>query len=164
MSMFETEMVGLLPRLRRFAHSLSHNASDADDLTQKVIERALRSESQWQAGTRLDAWLFRIMRNLWIDTVRARGRVDKWTAPEEAGLSVGVDPRPALEARLTLDQAMAAMEQLPDEQREVGFGYREAADMLEIPIGTLSSRLLRGRKNLLALLGEQTEEERTHDH
>ena len=157
---FERELTELLPRLRRFAHALSRNGADADDLTQAAVERALRSCEQWEPGTRLDSWLYRIMRNLWIDTVRARSRREKHEAPEEAALSVGEDPREAIETSLELKRAMAAMERLPDEQREVvalilieGFGYREASEMLGLPIGTVSSRLVRGRNALLAMLG-----------
>jgi len=69
---FEHELAAMLPRLRRFAHTLSRNGSDADDLTQAAIERALRSKAQWQPGTRLDSWLFQIRRKLWIDTARSR--------------------------------------------------------------------------------------------
>jgi RNA polymerase sigma-70 factor (ECF subfamily) len=157
---FERELTELLPRLRRFAHALSRNGADADDLTQATVERALRSRDQWQPGTRLDSWLYRIMRNLWIDTVRSRGRRENREAPEEEALTVGDDPRDALEASLELKRAMAAMERLPDEQREVvalilieGFGYREVSEMLDLPIGTVSSRLVRGRTALLAMLG-----------
>ena len=116
---FETELTQLLPRLRRFAHSLSRNGADADDLTQATIERALRSREQWQPGTRLDSWLYRIMRNLWIDTARARTRRERHEAPEEEAQSVGEDPRESIEASLELKRAMDAMERLPDEQREV---------------------------------------------
>ena len=157
---FERELTELLPRLRRFAHVLSRNGADADDLTQATVERALRSRGQWQPGTRLDSWLYRIMRNLWIDTVRSRGRRENREAPEEEALTVGDDPRDALEASLELKRAMAAMERLPDEQREAvalilieGFGYREVSEMLDLPIGTVSSRLVRGRTALLAMLG-----------
>lgn len=157
---FESELTQLLPRLRRFAHSLSRNGADADDLAQATIERALRSREQWQPGTRLDSWLYRIMRNLWIDTARARTRRERHEAPEEEAQSVGEDPREAIEASLELRRAMAAMERLPDEQREVvalilieGFGYREASEMLDLPIGTVSSRLVRGRTALLEMLG-----------
>ena len=157
---FERELVTLLPRLRRFAHGLARSPSEADDLVQATAERALRSESQWQPGTRLDSWLYRIMRNLWIDTVRARGRRQRHEAPPEEAESIGEDPRPSIEASIELQRAMAAMQQLPDEQREVvalilieGFGYREAAEILELPIGTVSSRLVRGRTALLAMLG-----------
>src|SRR5215218_9439832 len=110
---FERELTGLLPRLRRFAHALSRNAADADDLTQACVERALRSRGQWQPGTRLDSWLYRIMRNLWIDTARSRMRKEKHEAPEEEAQFVGEDPREALEASLELKRAMAAMERLP---------------------------------------------------
>ena len=157
---FESELAQLLPRLRRFAFALSRNGADADDLAQAAIERALRSRDQWQPGTRLDSWLYRIMRNLWIDTVRSRGRREKHEAPEEAAKDVGEDPREAMHASMELQRAMAAMERLPDEQREVvalilveGFGYREVSEMLELPIGTVSSRLVRGRTALLEMLG-----------
>ena len=86
---FERELTELLPRLRRFAHALSRNSADADDLTQATAERALRSREQWQPGTRLDSWLYRIMRNLWIDTSRARVRKEKNEAPEEEAQTVG---------------------------------------------------------------------------
>lgn len=156
---FDDELAQLLPRLRRFAHALSRNGADADDLAQAAIERALRSRDQWQPGTRLDSWLYRIMRNLWIDTVRARGRKEKREVPEEAAKEVGEDPREAMDVSLELKRAMSAMEQLPDEQREVvalvlieGFGYREVSEMLDLPIGTVSSRLARGRTALLEML------------
>jgi RNA polymerase sigma-70 factor (ECF subfamily) len=104
------------------------------------------------------------MRNLWIDTARARGRKEKHEAPEEEALTIGEDPREAIETSLELKRAMAAMDQLPDEQREVvalilieGFGYREASEMLGLPIGTVSSRLVRGRTALLAMLGGNTD-------
>ena len=157
---FESDLAALLPRLRRFAHALSRNSADADDLTQATAERALRNRAQWEPGTRLDSWLYRIMRNLWIDTVRARGRRDKVEAPAELAVRLGEDS--AIEASIDLKRVMAAMQRLPEEQREVvalilveGFGYREAAELLELPIGTVSSRLVRGRTALLAMVGEQ---------
>ena len=160
-SPFEDQLAALLPRLRRFAHALSRDAADADDLTQATIERALKSRDQWQPGSRLDSWAYRIMRNLWIDTARARSRKSAREAPEEEGLNVGEDPREAMEASLDLQRVMTAMGRLPDEQREVvalilveGFGYREVSEMLGLPIGTVSSRLVRGRTALLAMVGE----------
>ena len=161
-SSFESELAALLPRLRRFAHGLSRNPADADDLTQATIERALRSRAQWQPGTRMDSWSYRIMRNLWIDTARSKARRDVHEAPEEDGVDVGEDPREAMAAAIDLKRMMAAMERLPDEQREIvalilveGFGYREVSEMLDLPIGTVSSRLVRGRTALLAMVGEQ---------
>jgi RNA polymerase sigma factor (sigma-70 family) len=157
---FDSDLIAMVPRLRRFAHALSQNGTDADDLAQATIERALRSKAQWQPGTRLDSWLFRIMRNLWIDTVRSRARKERFEAPVEELEQLGEDPRDAIEASLELQRVMAAMERLPDEQREVvalilieGFGYRETAEMLDLPIGTVSSRLVRGRTALLELVG-----------
>jgi len=156
---FDSDLIAMLPRLRRFAHTLSRNGTDADDLAQATIERALRSRSQWQAGTRLDSWLYRIMRNLWIDTVRSRGRREKFEAPMEEAERIGDDPRDVIEASLELKRMMSALDRLPDEQREVvslilleGFGYRETAEMLGLPIGTVSSRLVRGRTALLELV------------
>jgi RNA polymerase sigma-70 factor (ECF subfamily) len=102
------------------------------------------------------------MRNLWIDTSRARARKGDREAAEEEGLDVGEDPRRAMDAAVDLKRIMAAMSQLPDEQREIvalilveGFGYREVSEMLGLPIGTVSSRLVRGRAALLAMVGEQ---------
>jgi RNA polymerase sigma-70 factor (ECF subfamily) len=155
---FESELMQTLPRLRRFAHALSRESADADDLTQMTVERALRARGQWQEGTRLDSWLYKIMRNLWIDTVRSRGRKAIFEAPPEAAETIGHDPRSGIEAGIDLQRVMAAMERLPGEQREVvalilieGFGYRETAEMLDLPIGTVSSRLVRGRNALLAM-------------
>lgn len=158
---FEDGLTALLPRLRRFAHSLSKNTSDADDLTQATVERALRSRAQWEPGTRLDSWLYRIMRNLWIDIVRARRRKDDLHAPVEEAERIGEDPRPGIEASIDLGKAMTAMQRLPDEQREVvalilieELGYRECSEVLSLPIGTVASRLARGRTALLQMLGD----------
>jgi len=159
---FDSGLTQCLPRLRRFAHALSRDGADADDLTQMTVERALNARAQWQPGTRLDSWLYRIMRNLWIDAARSRARKAKVESPPEAAEGIGVDPRPGLEAAVDLQRFMAAMERLPDEQREVlalilieGFGYREAAELLDLPIGTVSSRLVRGRTALLQMVGER---------
>ncbi len=158
---FDAELALVWPRLRRFAYALARNAADADDLSQMAVEKAFRSFGQYQPGTRFDSWLFRICRTVWIDQMRAQARKAAYEAPPEAGEGVGHDPRAATEAAIDLNRAMAAMQQLPDEQREVvalilidGFGYREAAEILGQPIGTVSSRLVRGRQALLALLGE----------
>jgi RNA polymerase sigma factor (sigma-70 family) len=158
---FEDGLTALLPRLRRFAHALSRNPADSDDLTQATVERALRSRSQWEPGTRLDSWLYRIMRNLWVDTIRSRGRREDLHAPVEEAERIGEDPRAAIDASIDLRRAMNAMQRLPDEQREIvalilieGFGYRECSQILNLPIGTVSSRLVRGRNALLKMIGE----------
>ncbi|MET0372488.1 MAG: sigma-70 family RNA polymerase sigma factor [Sphingobium sp.] len=158
---FESDLLTLLPRLRRFAASLSHSRSDADDLCQAAVERALRSRDQWQPGTRLDSWMYRIMRNLWIDEGRSRQRAARTFAPAEAGEQVGYDGDRQIEAAVTLSDVDRAMASLPDEQREAialvlveGMSYKDAAAVLDIPMGTLTSRLVRGRGALIDMLGE----------
>ena len=159
---FETKLAAVWPRLRRFAHALARNPADADDLAQMAAEKAFKSYGQFQPGTKFDSWMFRICRTVWIDTIRSGTRRAAHEAPAELGEGVGFDPRPATEAAIDLKTAMAAMQRLPEEQREVvalilieGFGYREVAEILEQPIGTVSSRLARGRQALLAMLGEE---------
>lgn len=144
--------------MRRFAAGLAGNAADGDDLCQTTIERALANRDKWQAGTRLDSWMYRIMRNLWIDEARSRQRRGQTFAEEEAGLGVGADG--GQEALVELDNVDRAMAKLPAEQREAvllvmveGYGYREAAEIVGCPVGTLNSRLVRGRDALLAELG-----------
>ena len=156
---FEEEMLALLPRLRRFARSLTRDQADADDLSQLSVERALTARDQWQPGTRLDAWMYRIMRNIWIAEARARARRAQTFAPEEEGLSVGDDGHEAIERNVEMNDVDRAMAKLPDEQREVialvlveGLAYKEAAEILEIPMGTLTSRLVRGRQALVQML------------
>ena len=158
MDEFERALASLLPRLRRFAHGLTRDRADADDLTQRTAERALKARAQWQPGTNFDAWAYRIMRNLWIDTVRGRQRRDKWIAPEEEGTDVGITGDAETQAELHF--LMRAMDRLPDEQREAvalvmieGLSYADAAEVLEVPAGTLTSRLVRGRQALAKMLG-----------
>ena len=158
---FEEELVELLPRLRRFARGLAQNASDADDLCQAAIERALKSCEQWQQGTRLDSWMYRITRNLWIDHRRVAGRRGVHTPIDDAVTQIAGDGIAEVEAGALRGDVDGAMARLPDEQREVvmlvvveGYAYREAADILEVPIGTVTSRLARGRETLMHLLGE----------
>ena len=159
MSDFEDELLSVLPRLRRFARSLAHDAGDADDLTQAAIEKALKARWQWQPGTRMDSWMYRIMRNAWIDTGRARARAAETFLPEEAGAHVA--GAGGADAHVALGEVAAAMATLPDEQREAvalvlieGLAYKEAAAVLDVPVGTLTSRLVRGRQALIARLGE----------
>ena len=155
MEAFERELLTLLPRLRRFARSLARDAADADDLTQVALERALKSRAQWQRGTRMDSWMMKIMRNCWIDEVRSRARRTRTFAPEEAGRAAVPAIPSEVERVADADGVERAMNLLPSEQREAialvlveGFSYREAAELLDIPIGTLTSRLTRGRMAL----------------
>jgi len=150
------QLAELLPRLRRFARVIARNVHDADDLVQVAVEKALTRAAQWRPGSRLDSWMFSIMKNAWIDEVRARGRRERVHAPEEAGLGVGDASAAARDIALSVQAAMA---RLPEEQRMAvalvlveGLSYKDAAEALEIPVGTLTSRLARGREALQALL------------
>lgn len=158
---FEQGVLALLPRLRRFAAGLSRDRADADDLCQATIERALVSRDKWEAGTRLDSWMYRIMRNLWIDETRARTRRGQTFVDEDAGLGIGADG--AQEAALGWRDVDRALATLPPEQREAvllvmveGYAYKEAAQIVGCPVGTLNSRLVRGRDALIARLGAAT--------
>ena len=152
---FEQEIVDLLPRLRRLARALTRDVTAADDLVQIAIERALSRRDQWRPGTRLDAWVMRIMKNAWIDETRSRGRWRKVLDSEEAGVNVS-DGSGQTDEQLAIAQAMA---NLPDEQRIAvalvlvdGLSYADAAEVLEIPPGTLNSRVVRGRMALMEAL------------
>lgn len=152
------ELVALLPRLRRFGRALARHREDADDLVQTAVERALKRADQWEPGTRLDSWMFRIMQNAWIDEGRARRRRAEVALDEEpaALLDVAATAGAAPIEALALQRALA---RLPEEQRAVvalvlmeGLAYREAAEVLDIPIGTVTSRLARARDALQAML------------
>jgi RNA polymerase sigma-70 factor (ECF subfamily) len=156
------QIVALLPRLRRFARNLARNPHDADDVVQIAVERALTRLDQWRSDARLDSWMFKIVRNAWIDELRSRGRRDKVFLAAEAGENVGTD---SMARETDLLAVQSAMARLPQEQREAvglvlveGLPYREAADVLDVPIGTLTSRLARGREALQAMLGTEGED------
>ena len=155
-----SDIASLLPRLRRFARSIAGNREDADDLVQVAVERALNRSGQWEEGTRLDSWIFRIMKNAWIDELRGRVRRERLFVPEEAGEHVGDNVAEAQQQRLVMQKAISL---LSEEQRMVvglvlvdGLPYKEAAQVLDIPIGTLTSRLARARLALQAILSGQT--------
>lgn len=151
------QIVQLLPRLRRFARSLANSVQDADDLVQLAIERALSRSEQLRPQGQLSSWMFGILRNAWIDEARARGRRTKLFVAPELGENVA-DPAASSHAdTLSVQDAMA---RLPDEQREVislvlveGLSYKEAAEIVGVPVGTVTSRLARGRDSLQTMLG-----------
>jgi len=149
-------LVALLPRLRRFARSLSRNQHDADDLVQVAVEKALRNREQFRAGANLASWMFGIMKNAWIDDRRARGRRAEVALPEDSGEHPAVSPA---DTDVGLWSVSEAMSKLPEDQRLAialvlveGMSYKEAAAVLEIPVGTLTSRLARGRTALAEAL------------
>ncbi len=151
------EIIQLLPRLRRFARALAGNPHDADDLVQIAIERALARSAQLREGAPLSSWMFGILRNAWIDESRGRARRNRLFAPAELGEHVA-DPTGGQQPESLGVQAAVA--NLPEEQREViglvlveGLSYREAAEILGVPVGTVTSRLARAREALQAKLG-----------
>ncbi len=153
---FRRQLVGLLPRLRRFALSLTSDPVQADDLVQAACERALARQHQWRPGSRLDSWMFKIIRNLLIDDFRSPRRrlvhipwqEDRFTA------NTGNGSR-RMEARFKLERVAQAMQQLAESDRVLislvcieGMSYRNVAETLEVPMGTVMSRLARARKKL----------------
>lgn len=156
------ELVELLPRLRRFAFVLARSHADAEDLVQTAVERALRHASSWQAGTRLDSWLYKIVQNLWRDELRAHRR--RAESLDEATDVAGVDGRETTLNHLRSIETRAALAELPEEQRLVvalvvleGMSYQEAADVLNVPTGTVMSRLARARVKLATRLDDPAE-------
>jgi RNA polymerase sigma-70 factor (ECF subfamily) len=147
------ELVRLLPRLRRFACGLTGSVDDGDDLVQSACERALTRLDQFRPGTRLDSWMYRIVQNLWIDQRRARqARPEAGMEPADlAALAVG-DAERELSSRLAMATVQRAVRNLSEDQRSVlllvcveGLSYKAAAEVLDVPLGTVMSRLARAR-------------------
>jgi RNA polymerase sigma-70 factor (ECF subfamily) len=167
-SRFQRDLVALVPRLRRFAYALCGSTDVGDDLVQAACERALKNAASFQPGSRMDSWMFRIIQNLWLDDRRRRRVRGTQVDPETLALSdLGAGARQA-EDRLTLDKVRATVDQLPDELRLVlalvaleGRTYREVAETLDIPIGTVMSRLSRARALLLPLVRSPDERTRS---
>lgn len=159
--LLRSQIVSLLPRLRRFAIALTGTVADGDDLVQDTVERALKNLHQWERGTRMDSWMFRIAKNRYIDTRRSAKRAPSVSTDniENTEHSISTDGASIAENRLTLARVLEALQTLPDEQREAavlvlieGFSYKEAAEFLEIPIGTITSRIARAREALSHLI------------
>lgn len=153
-------LIDLLPRLRRFATALCRSRDVADDLVQTACEKALAASASWTPGTRFDAWLFRILRNAWIDALRRRRSEGPAAGPEDLSGLIGARGDVEVEARLMLQSAWEAIGRLPDDQREVlllvcveEFSYGETAGLLGIPMGTVMSRLARARERIAAATG-----------
>lgn len=150
-----------IPRLRRYARALIHDSTIADDLVQDTLERAWAKRALWREGSDLRAWLFTIMHNLFVNHFHRRAQVPSFAEYDEAHAVASAD---SAEAGIALRDLAAALETLNADLREVVFlvgveqmSYQEVADLLKIPIGTVMSRLSRGRERLRALLaGEPT--------
>lgn len=157
----------VLPRLRRFARTLTRDVQDADDLAQNAIERALLRAAQWRAppadatAEQIEAavrsWMFGIVKNAWIDNRRAHRRERAVVGGDEGLADIADVAQSSVQDQLSI---AAALQRLPEEQQLAvslvlieGLSYQEAAGIMEIPVGTLTSRLSRAREALAALLG-----------
>ena len=147
-----------IPRLRRYARALTRDVSRADDLVQSCLTRAVAKQRLWQPGTDLRAWLFTILHNQHVNDVRRSVREGVNVAVEEMAPVLTVQSN-AIDV-LQLRDLEAAIAKLPQEQRQVillvgleGMRYEEVAEVLGVPVGTVRSRLSRGRDALRRLMG-----------
>jgi RNA polymerase sigma-70 factor (ECF subfamily) len=154
------QIAGLLPRLSRFARVLAGSRAEADRLLQSVCERALHHTRQWDAGTRLDGWLFRIAQTLWRDRGHA-GQARVWAT--ETSRPSAADAAPHADIDVLVRRVQQAVDTLPEEQRVVlllvcveGMNYRDAAEAASIPLGTLVTRLAQARLSLAGQVGPGT--------
>ncbi|MBD3654179.1 MAG: RNA polymerase sigma factor [Kangiella sp.] len=141
----------IIPMIRRFAYSLTGNQHDADDLLQSTLERLLTKDLPRDVD--LTKWAFRVCRNLWIDEYRSQKvRQEATQKPELQQLDI-VDGDKVMTNQLTVQQVQRALQQLPEDQKSIltliaveDLSYQEVADLLNIPVGTVMSRLSRARK------------------
>lgn len=151
----------LLPRLRRFGLALTGSREEGDDIVQGAVANALSRPNLWTPGARLDGWLFTMMQDLWRDEVRRRKTSGTKAAATIAGADKSIDGRRVTETLLMLAQTRERFTRLPDDQRLAlalvvidGLSYRDAAEQLGIPVGTLMSRLSRAREALRTMIDE----------
>jgi RNA polymerase sigma-70 factor (ECF subfamily) len=154
---FGAKVIAVIPRLRRYARALTGDAMQADDLVQDTLERALNKRHLWRPGSDLRAWMFTIMHNVFVNQVRARPAEATVTLDGEA---LDVPARSSPVDMLEVADIDAAIRRLPGEQREVlllvaleQLSYGETARVLEIPVGTVMSRLHRARERVRVMLG-----------
>jgi RNA polymerase sigma-70 factor, ECF subfamily len=143
-----------LARLWRYGLALSRSRDAAEDLVQATCLRALERAEQFEPGTRLDRWLFAILRSVWLNDTRAR-RIRLGQGEVDAETALVVDGEREIETNISAAQVLRAVGGLPEAQREAvllvyveGYSYREAADLLDVPIGTIMSRLAAARLTL----------------
>jgi RNA polymerase sigma-70 factor (ECF subfamily) len=148
------DLIEYLPRLRRHARALTRDVTQADDQVQETLERALAKLDLWRPDTDLRAWLFTLMHNLFVNQLRAN-KLQETDLDAAKDIPVNGGQMDAM----TLRDIRAGLSHLPAEQRKVillvgleQFGYAEAARILDVPLGTLMSRLSRGRERLRQLL------------
>lgn len=152
---FRAELIRFLPRLRRFARGLTGNLETGDDLVQESCLRALSRVDQFQPGMRLDSWMFKIAKNIWIDRLRAEKTRGTEISMDDSVGAGSSDGQTLVEHRLTLQAVDHALDQLPPDLRVLiclvsidGLSYRDTADVVGVPIGTVMSRLARARRQL----------------
>jgi RNA polymerase sigma-70 factor (ECF subfamily) len=162
MNDFHRRLEEEIPRLRRYARALTRNSVRADDLVQDTLARALRKEHLWQRGTNLRAWLFTILHNQNVNEVRRAARDAQVANLQDWSESLVATTDPT--ASRQLRELERALGELPDEQRQVillvgleGMSYEEAAAVLDVPVGTIRSRLSRGREALRELMDMEDE-------
>lgn len=162
----QPDLVAAIPRLRRYARTLTGNPSRAEDLVQDTLARAWDKRTLWQSGSDLRAWLFTIMHNVFLNQ-RAVARRDAQCvsidADEDGGVALQIPVRPTQQTRVELIEVMREVERLPAEQREIlllaaveELRYEEIAAVLAIPVGTVMSRLSRARAKLRRMVAEPT--------
>ena len=168
MSDFARLLQNEIPRLRRYARALTRDPARADDLVQSCLVRAIAKEHLWEPGTDLRAWLFTILHNQNVNEVRRSVREGVAVAVEDVAPVLTAPPRAG--ACLQLRDLERAIKLLPEEQRQVillvgleGMRYEEVAAVLDIPIGTVRSRLSRGRENLRRLMDMTAESDATFE-
>ena len=155
----EIELVRALPRLRRFAVTLTRNAADADDLVQETCEKVMTKAHLRPPQARFDSWVYTMMRNIWIDEIRKR-KVRTGKGLVDAGELDELSMPAAGEDAVYTTQLKAMIQSMPEGLASVfvlvnveGHSYREAADILQIPIGTVMSRLSTARLRLADMAG-----------
>jgi RNA polymerase sigma-70 factor (ECF subfamily) len=162
MKAFSDLLVEHIPPLRRYARALTGNATHADDLVQDALDRAWSRMRQWQPDTNLRAWLFTIMHNLHVNTLRRNSRQNDWESLDQREFE---DHQPPSQDRaMELQDLEKGLARLSPEQREVlilvcveGMSYEEVASVLGIAVGTVMSRLHRARSEMRRWLhGEQS--------
>jgi len=149
-----------LPRLWRYGLVLSSNRDTAEELVQATCVRALERAHQFEPGTRLDRWLFSILHSIWLNELRAR-KVRLGQGLVDADAVLVFDGLKYTETNIWVGQVLREVQQLPEAQRETvylvyveGMTYREAAELLDVPIGTVMSRLAAARAKLAGLNAE----------
>ncbi|MBN9669414.1 sigma-70 family RNA polymerase sigma factor [Roseibium aggregatum] len=162
---FKKDLVASIPRLRAFARSISGNRDRADDLVQETLAKAIANKDKFTEGTNLTAWLITILRNQYYSAGR---KLKREVADPDGELAATLESKPQQAGHLELKDFLSALQALPDDQREAliligasGFSYEEAANILDVKVGTVKSRVSRARLRLEELMDGREEFERS---